>query len=563
MKARALKLDGSMIDITVVSEQTGDLITAKPKVDDWSDIRYIDFGYDLAEADAGDKGYFVIPRGSNSPSDHICAFTEREDAELDCFNFQLMMYGFTDGKRGFCAIPTGYTYEYHVIVGVKGGHYYMFARFPIGGKEPYEEISIEYRLLSGENADYSGMGRAYREYLLTEAGVKSLKDRMNPSIDYAKDAMYIRIRQAWKPVPSPVEEQTDENEPPIYVAIDFEKVGKLMEQLKAAGLEKAEFCLVGWNKSGHDGRWPQALPVEPLLGGEEGLEKLRVKAKELGYALTCHMNVTDAYSIANNYSDDLPAIDENGRICKHGGTWGGGRGRWICAKKAVEIAKEELPKVGALGFRGLNYIDVISTIALRPCYSENHPVNRREAANCWKEIAKLNHDVFGGFSSEGGYDYTLPYLDYGLYVSFYDTNTKDLPKLFDKPVPLWQVALHGIVMSNPFTSTVNAPVKERRHQLEVLEYGGRPTIYIYSKFLSSGSNWMGNDDIVCDTDEQMADCVEKLSAMYREHKDLFRLQTEFIEKHEELSDGVFRTTYSDGTTVTVDYNRETYSVEKN
>ena len=35
-----------------------------------------------------------------------------------------------------------------------------------------------------------------------------------------------------------------------------------------------------------------------------------------------------------------------------------------------------------------------------------------------------------------------------------------------------------------------------------------------------------------------------------------------MENHEKLADGVYRTTYSDGTVFTVDYNRETYTVTK-
>ena len=46
------------------------------------------------------------------------------------------------------------------------------------------------------------------------------------------------------------------------------------EAMKNAGIDKAELCLVGWNVRGHDGRWPQAFPVEPALGGEEELHWL-------------------------------------------------------------------------------------------------------------------------------------------------------------------------------------------------------------------------------------------------------------------------------------------------
>ena len=83
----------------------------------------------------------------------------------------------------------------------------------------------------------------------------------------------------------------------MNVACSFEDVEALLEECKAMGIEHAEFCLVGWNIRGHDGRWPQVFPVEPAFGGEENLRKLIIRAKELGYSIVCHTNSTDAYSI--------------------------------------------------------------------------------------------------------------------------------------------------------------------------------------------------------------------------------------------------------------------------
>ena len=318
---------------------------------------------------------------------------------------------------------------------------------------------------------------------------------------------------------------------------------------------------MGWNKSGHDGRWPQHFPVEPLLGGEEGLRAMIKKAQAMGYQIVCHTNTTDSYSIADNYSPDITRRNKDGSIAQHNTTWGGGRAKWVCPEKALEIAKTELPKVADLGFRGLHYIDVISTIACQPCYDPKHPQTRRQCANNYRAAAKLASELFGGFASEGGYDHTLPYLDYGLYVSFYDTESKDKPRLFSESVPLWQIAYHGIILSNPYTSTVNSPIKSRRHQLEVVERGGRPTVYIFSKFKSDGKSWMGDDDIVCTTEADTERTVGLLADMYREFAPMAYLQTEFIQRHDKLSEGVYRTTYSDGSRVTVDYNTGTYNIQ--
>lgn len=60
------------------------------------------------------------------------------------------------------------------------------------------------------------------------------------------EAPEVRIRQAWKPVPSPVPYQTPENEPPLMPVVTFDRVADIAREFKRQGVDKAEFCLVGW-----------------------------------------------------------------------------------------------------------------------------------------------------------------------------------------------------------------------------------------------------------------------------------------------------------------------------
>ena len=73
---------------------------------------------------------------------------------------------------------------------------------------------------------------------------------------------------------------------------------------------------------------------------------------------------------------------------------------------------------------------------------------------------------------------------------------------------------------------------------------------------------MGEEDLLCATDEQLNDSLDRIRAVYEEYKTLSSLQYALMLRHEKFSDGVYATTYSDGTTVTVDYNTETYRVTR-
>ncbi|MBO5754468.1 MAG: hypothetical protein J6R89_00265, partial [Clostridia bacterium] len=401
---------------------------------------------------------------------------------------------------------------------------------------------------------------AYRGYLLKYGGCKPIVERENDILRYAKESMYVRIRMGWKEVPSPVAEQTPENEPPMHVACDFDRVGELMDAFHARGIDKAEFCLVGWNISGHDGRWPQALPVDERLGGEKKLRELIAHAKELGYHITCHTNSGDAYSIAEGFTEEWMQRGTKGdTIATEGWFWAGGRAYQLCPQKALEIAETTLPKVADLGFYGLHYIDVIGLHPLKECYDPRHPLHFQETKDCYHKIASLAKKLFGGFSSEGAREHFCDALDYALYITFHDYQAKDsLHPFGDERIPLWQIVYHGIVLANPYTATVNAPMKGREGVLKLYEYGGRPSLYYYSRFVTEKednmiNDWMGKTDFVMTTDEQLASTADLAAKLYHEYKPMARLQSLFIDKHEKLSDTLCRTTYSDGTTVTVDY----------
>ena len=94
----------------------------------------------------------------------------------------------------------------------------------------------------GNEADYSDMANYYREYQLKRGACIPLKERVkgNPELE-------------------------------MKVACTFERVKDIVVELKNAGVDKAQFCLIGWNKSGHDGRYPQLFPVEEKLGGRFGI----------------------------------------------------------------------------------------------------------------------------------------------------------------------------------------------------------------------------------------------------------------------------------------------------
>ena len=513
---------------------------------------------DFARARKGDDGFWVFSSGEYGT--FRC-----DDGVAKCHRWQLMsVYGMKTPARTFAAIVTGLKYYFTTRVTASNGEYRMSC--VLDGelcRAPYEDFRIEFRTLSGGDATLGGIARTYRDYQLKRGAAKPLKERAaaNPTLKYAIEAPEIRIRQAWKPVPPSVLDQTPATEPPVSPRVTFARVAQIAAALKAAGVDKAELCLVGWNIGGHDGRWPQAFPAEPSLGGDEGLRECISAVRALGYLIVPHGNYIDAYRIADSWDEEWLAKTADGGLPPGSGAWGGGMSVRICPQRAYErFSSRDMWRMGAYGFKGLGYFDVVSIVHADECHDPRHALNRAEAASWWGRGAALSKRVFGGFASEGAFDHFVADLDFALYVSFSDPRRENRG-LVDRMEPFPQLVYNGVFAMNPFTRTVNFTAQERYWQLKLVEFGGRPTFYFHSKFKGDGTDWMGDDDLRCATDAELAASVAKIKAGRDIYARLSHLQFEFMESHEAVAAGVYRTTWSNGESVVVNYGERPATVD--
>ncbi len=561
MNIRVVKKDNTIIElqpeITINKEKTI-VKLSKDKIP--TDIKYVDFLYDFFVANIGDKGYFVLPLNCEQG---VCVtyFKNRNDTEFATNFSHICCYGYKKENGGIMGIITGCREYYAVVAGVKDGIYYAYPRFMLDGFKAYEDIVIEYYNL--ENGDYSEMASLYRKIQLERYGCIPLSERVknNEILAKAAKSIAVRVRQGWKPAPSAVENQTLETEPEMYVACDFDRTTQLVEEFSKQGIDGAEFCLVGWSRMGHDGRYPQIFPVEPLLGGEEKLKELISKTKSLGYNIVGHDNASDAYTVSELWDEEYLLKNNDGSLHKID-IWSSGRAHKICPKRYYELfGKEHLTQLKELGFEGVHYIDVITILSLLECHDKNHPLTRKETAEWYNRLMQESKETFGGISSESGYDYAAAVLDFALYTSFFLSGV-GLPEICDKPIPFWQIVFHGIILYNPGTFTLNYAAKGTENRLRYFEYGGRPLVCVYANF-ANGKDWMGLEDFRCDTDAEMQESVSKIKTMYNDYKWMEEVRFAFIESHNEVSDNVFEIMYSNGIKITVDYNTATVTMNGN
>ena len=513
------------------------------------DVVTLDLSPSFATAERGEDGYFLMPDGL------MGRYREMDGEFYPAARNYHPIWIMKTPRANFMAHATGMAYSYETHAVAEKGRYRLFNRYKLDGEVPEEDVVIEFKFRSRETT-WCDMAREYRAWQLARGACRPIAERVGefPALAYAATNVEVRLRLGWKSVPAKVLDQTPFTEPPVKVAMTFDRCRDVMREFKRQGITEAEFCLVGWNKGGHDGAYPQLFPVEPKMGGEAKLRELLEDARKMGFQTVAHNNYSDAYLIAECFDEEFTLKRRDGSVAT-AGTWGGGFQYLTCPQRMCErFLVKDLEMIRDLGFHGLHYVDVISSQPLRRCFDPRHPIRESGCMKWYRRIQDESRKRLGGFASEGIFDYCVGSLDYCLYGYFYRLMDGEIPKMMDRHVPLAQIIYNGIVLINPFCGTVNYTVKDNAKRLRLVEFGGRPVFYFYTNFVD-GFSWMGTEDLVCATDEELKRSVAAVKRGFDEYRRLADLQFAFMDDHRFLAPDVTATTYSQGSVVVVNHGK--------
>ncbi len=524
------------------------------------DTREINVIADIMRAKKGDKGFWLFPRGE------MGQFTQDNGRYSRLHHLVMPIYAMQSPKGTYMAYLKTMRFEMQMVVTAKNGEYALYPNYRINkmGFAPYEDIVIDFYKLEGDEANYSGVGRLYRKMQFATGEIKTIRERMKTR-PWLKDlAMSVPIRIQFHGAKNADkvkdETQTRENEPKLVPVMPFDKTVEFVKAIKDSGVDMVSICSAGWQSGGYDGRFPQLFPINEELGGEKGLKAMTKAIWDMGFPIACHTNSTDCYQVADIWSEDIVCKKPDGSLQK-GGVWCGGRAYHLCTKRIWQMClREQLKQVKEMGFDGSHYIDVFSAVYPNYCCDKNHPATRKEMGEVQKEIAKYCVELFGGFSSGCGYDHVAGQLDYCNYVSTSMLALKNKPNaMVERVVPLWEIVYHGTILGTPDRMVQNHTrgkpkyknvssadlrfmvgdgVTDPVNSLKIVEFGGRPIFYT----------------------SHMRD-VPYIKKAFDEFKPVRHLQFEFMDSHEKIAEGVFLTTYSDGSKIVSNYNKTPFNYE--
>lgn len=514
----------------------------------------IDLLPDLLTSKVGDDGWFLLPCFSGTRvrfKDHPPTINRdriyMDQAEWEKVNL-MNCFGLKRGDGAVLGIVHRGDFFCHVTSEInQDGRNRIYASMGLRHTEAevvkQEDKEVIFHFLKGGDAGYPGMAKVYRQYLLNERGVSPLKVRIadNPVLAYSVQAMRTKIFMGLK---SPF---TVDGSNPMTIHATFEHAEKILDRMQAAGLKKAVITLVGWNLGGHDGAYPTRFPVEPALGGEEGLRRLIEKAVSMGYQIVPHDNVTDVYRSAPDFDYEYIARTEEGQP-RVVGIWGGGQSFKACPVVYFERYGFEMSRVRDLGFTGHYYMDAQASV-LWTCHDPRHPADEEQYSISLARMTQWARSVYGAVSTEMAPAYNLPFIDEVATIHSMNNAGYMLPRLpqyfkavVDSVVPFYHIAVHGLItyQESWVHGYRKSPGGVRAGLLRALAVGARPSMEV--SYLG-GANGDPYEDSIRDVSEFYALAFDELADVH----------VETIEAYEELTPTARRITYSNGCRVAVNW----------
>jgi hypothetical protein len=513
----------------------------------------------------GEEGYVVFPDGSGvimtytSPhpeavqeiSTSVFGMDEIDLEEDVPFQYPASMpvYGLVSGDAAFVAIIAQGDFDARLAVARSGktipyNHawvefvYRRQGEFSLTGGQPawlYEpnlvggDRQIRYYFLTEENANYVDMAVRYRDFLIQERSAQRLPDDAPlMSLDFFMGVE----RRTWF---------LGE----MIAMTTFADVQEIVADLESAGVLQVDVTVDGWNQGSIKARYPQRLPVEKRLGGEDGLRALADDVHARGQRLF----LTDEYQVALPggrgvfpYSDALRGVD--GLPVGEGGFY------FLNPQVSLrKFAVHDIPQMAELGADGLR-LDYFAGLAV-PDTNDRYPLSRESYAASWMQIADLTREQFGSVTMTGGNTYAIPYADRLDWVPLDSTHFD----LFDETIPFYQIVAHGLVSyDGPPYNLYNDGQRTFLHQIE---YGAIPHFMLTKENSALLYRTFANELYSTQYDFWRDEVIRQYQAMEK----LAPVVNRFIVDHGRLAEGVTQTTYEGGWRVVVNYNDQPYVLE--
>jgi len=395
--------------------------------------------------------------------------------------------------------------------------------------------------------NYVDLAKRYRRYVLDSGQFISLRDKIarNPLVKNLIGTPFTgaHVLRNVKPGGPRYDTKDPKNN---YRLTTFEENIRRLRQLKEKGFDRLNVSLSGWPNQGYDRQHPDGLPPNKEGGGWEGMKAFFDACGELGYTCWLHDQYRDYYPDAPSYSSDFAVREEDSvRPSTHfPGTrfhpndwkegyipmmnyWDGGTQAYMNNRLMLGHVVKNYRLLFNHGIHPQgSYQDVFGYVPPDQDFNPEHPNTRTESMKYRAAVFNWVRANLGIVGTEDAADWTMPYVDYATdRLNRNPGSGNDASAEGAIEVPLYELVYHDAVVTT-------YPSGNLRGFL----HGNAPSMW---------------SDAKTDFDQ-----VRRMAALHQ------RVGLLEMVNHEFLNEGRTRerTTFADGTTVTVDWDSGTVTI---
>lgn len=397
--------------------------------------------------------------------------------------------------------------------------------------------------------NYVSLAKRYRRYVMDSGLFVSLKDKIasRPVVKNLIGTPFIgaSVLRNLKPGSARYKPGDPQNN---YRLTTFADNVKRLRNLKSKGFERLNVSLSGWLNLGYDRQTPDALPPAKEAGGWDGMKAFFDACKEIGYTCWLHDQYRDYYLDAPSWNPDLAVHDEDnirppmvfpGTRFKHDwkdgyiplmDNWDGGAQGYLNNRYMLGHVVKNYQAMFAHGIHPQgSYQDVFGYVPPDQDFNPDHPSTRTDSMNGRVAVMNWVKRNLGIAGTEDGSDWLIPYADYATDRMNRSSSTGTDPDHEDAiQVPLYELVYHDAIVT---TYPAN--------NLRGLLHASAP---------SMGYGGPGSEPDFAN--------VRRMAALHARVGLLEMTNHEFLDKARRKE----RTTFADGTTVTVDWDAGTAEI---
>ncbi len=388
----------------------------------------------------------------------------------------------------------------------------------------HTDLQVRYMLLSGEDANYSGMAVTYRNYLL-DNGLVTIKDNgYNTRVDFLGTD-----REEFLMGTKAVTVTTVDNVEEIY------------KELQAAGISSMLSVYKGWQKGGIYNLPISKYKADSHIGGTGALTKLIKESEENNYHLYLYNDALRLNPSTN--SSTFNVVKKVNKRTFKDEFWANVYKTFMyqTSKKSDSTLKKFVKSYTKKGVSNLAVEGISNT--LFSSSSRGSFMTRYDcAADYESTLASIDENTNLILQQPFAYlwNYTDAFLDMPLGSSDY--------MYVDEEVPFLSMVLKGVIPM--YSDYVNFEANKTEFFLQMIESGVYPSFYITYEN-SSALIYTNSSDLYSTEYNTYKDTIIEYDEKLREVAGM--VDGALIIRHEKLDNGVTVVTYDNGVAIYVNY----------